>query len=217
MTHKKEYIHGNIVMLPTDDKTSIRLNDSNSLLYLNKSDDSDLGGYQHLYIITNDLVNVGDYVITPNNVVSKVFGELKGLLECSGDGDYHELDLRKIVATTDNLWSDNIPEGKSIPKLTDDFIHQYISRYNDISQRVHEVLLEITYEEIILDYQQIDDNFYEKNIKVNSDNTVNVYFPDQLKYTVNDVIEKMGLAFNAGLEVDDASDRYIDEWINDNL
>ena len=42
-----------------------------------------------------------------SNYVTKVYGKLGDLLECSGDGDYDESELKKVIATQKQILTIN--------------------------------------------------------------------------------------------------------------
>lgn len=73
---------------------------------LNIAGKADIGyPKQQLILISleDDKIEVGDTVLTLNNYITRVYGKLGLLLECSGDGDYEESVLKKVIATQDQL------------------------------------------------------------------------------------------------------------------
>lgn len=55
----------------------------------------------------DEKIDIGDTVLTPNNYVTKVYGKLGELLECSGDGDYDKSELKKVIATQKQILTIN--------------------------------------------------------------------------------------------------------------
>lgn len=188
------------------------------------------GGYykpQHLYIISDDKIEDGDYYIHNNKVIQK-------------QEDYQNSNGRKIISTTDTSLYGNYNEkiGSKIysenyvfPQPSQQFIEQYIKTYNK-GEVITEVLVE--YENNL--YGHIGSGKYHEDepvmmkkylnkediyLKVNQDNTINIR-PIKDSWSREEV-EKLcksawQVGFNVGLN-EELFPSYLnwDEWIKENL
>jgi len=142
------------ILLDSKEPTNLIVLDEDKKLY--QIPENSLGrifkyGYKEIILIsldTNDKIEVGDTVLTPNNYVTKVYGKLGELLECSGDGEYDESELKKVIATQ--------------KQLSPEIINQFIQQYN--KGEVKDVNIEM--EEIeIEDYTDTTVDMYDQDIE----------------------------------------------------
>ena len=159
-----------IVMIPTEDKSDIFLiGDWKKLFFRpnlrdNSKFDSD-EAYQHLYIISDEIICPGDYYCT-------ISGN-EGILQCSCKEEANDLaDVwKKIIASTapDLMFKFNDGSGfYSTPQPSDSFIQKYIEEYNK-GNVITEVMVE--YEEHISAWVG---NEIISELKVSKDNTITI-------------------------------------------
>jgi hypothetical protein len=114
----------NVVMLPTNDKANLFINNINSpLLYDNNSTLHRVllrGRYHHIYITSDEEIKEGDWCIQNGNYLCRI--------TCNQDRT--QQGLKKIIATTDNLTFDDGYNSWFIPSPSDGFIKKFIERYN---------------------------------------------------------------------------------------
>ena len=162
-----------VVMLPTNQKATIGsitlgkntkklviLSDEELLNTFNNSIDKTLS-LQDLYIISNDEIKEGDWVVYENKMIyQNNYGEISSVI---GDEDSIRKYCKKIIATTDeSLYykdSSKNPKqymgsyismtfGENLPQPSQQFIEKYIEEYNK-GNVITDVLVE--YENIYID------------------------------------------------------------------
>lgn len=210
-----------VIMLPTKDNHSrLEIDDLtiNKLSYEIKQ--YTCKNPQHLYIISDDEIKEGDWVLYKNNPclvsLNAYSGEMKVTLT------YAIKYCKKIIATTDTSLTincieeckltTNIHYSKSLPQPSQQFIEEYIIEYNkgnvisDVSILLNEPCCKCDTSEKLLNccYNAGDiegtcnapnpnKDFYGLYPKVNPDNTINISIPGMdLKRLIrnNPVIEK---------------------------
>jgi len=172
----KYYQYCNVVILPSNTKAQIYLNDhtlylSNNLNIENKKFDI----YQHIYITSSDKINAGDWVLDGKFI--RLITDKDYLSEAKLNSNF--INWRKIIATTNLLLKiHKFKKGVlknleyNLPQLPQQFIEKFIEAYNN-NVGIDEVLVEnekATYEKWIKNgATPVFDT-----LKVNSDNTINV-------------------------------------------
>jgi hypothetical protein len=175
-------------MIPTKETENVTLwlNQSGQLLHTNMPDDMD-GKYkgQHLYIVSDDVVELGDYHIAmgiikefPDKCIAYTDDEqLTAIKEIGG--------AKKVIVTTDSALSYIIAKSERgsierfLPKLSQSFIEYYVTEYNK-GNIITDVVVEYETVSNNADYftiQQCEDEWYQR-LKINDDNTVNVIIKD---------------------------------------
>ena len=172
----KYYQYCNVVILPSNTKAQIYLNDhtlylSNNLNIENKKFDI----YQHIYITSSDEIKEGDWVLDGSFI--RLITDKDYLSEAKLNSNF--INWRKIIATTNLLLKiHKFKKGVlknleyNLPQLPLQFIEKFIEAYNN-NVGIDEVLVEnekATYEKWIKNgATPVFDT-----LKVNSDNTINV-------------------------------------------
>ncbi len=136
-----------IIILPTEDK--------NAVVYMNnyhELTDSYKGTYtpQHLYLISDDEIKEGDWVIANGKLGKYSIDEENRTHDvASEEGIYPFKDcqyIKKVIASTDNLrvYDDEceMPASYRIPKFSEDFIKAYVKA----NGKIDEVMVEYTEE-----------------------------------------------------------------------
>jgi hypothetical protein len=149
---------------------------------VSKSDD-----LQHLYIVSDEEIKEGDFVLLPNNTIQKMSNS--DMIEyLSSDS----LATKKIIATT-NMSLSLVYDGKSsisdnwsktLPHPSQSFIDKYITEYNK-GNIITDILVE--YEDIPFITYGDDGDKGLKRLKVNpKDNTINIKI-EKVNYTSEEV------------------------------
>jgi len=219
-------------MLPTEKASLICLN-TNEQLYLSKEMNmaDDNNEYQHLYIISDDEIKEGDWVIHYVNQAPKlVENKMQAVL-------YTESLEKKIVATTDKSLNEclickntsssdfNDHDHINMPQIPESFIQAYIKAYNE-GKPITEVDLEME-----IDYvanatpptKPMDPTVYK--IKTRPDNTVIVhqskmYSRDEVEYLIKCATDEIlhVLGYDTGKKMKETGVMsHINKWIQDNL
>lgn len=184
-------------MLPTNEKAlnTILLNPSTNKIEISKGylakEYQDIG-YKtfYLYIISDDKIEEGDWVLTDKNVIGKVIkisnnGLGVEIKVVKNNGlEYYPLDCKKIIATTDSSLTvkDKISYGKelgkevdvSLPQPSQSFIQKYVKEYNKGNIITDEL---IVYEEYAVGNYGMSDGepTIDERLKVNpKDNTITI-------------------------------------------
>ena len=203
----EQYKKAQVIMLPTENKTNLFLSDFNKILnVVNQSSYYHTG--QHLYIVNDDEIKEGDWVLSKLN-------ELVLLKK-----NYTNFNYKKIIATTDKSLnhikhneSVPYPKGQQIflPQPSKEWIEYYISEYNK-GNCLKEVFVE--YE---IDYQNDGDSCSEYYwLKINPDNTINIKSAKE-NWNKNEVIQVLNDCIKdcdseSGFRYDD-----FEIWIEQNL
>jgi len=212
-----------VVMLPTEkapDKDDIILIDfkdnTNPLLAYASEHAKDISietqgniNHQHLYLISDDEIKEGDWVIENSNIIVKVVSLFEDNCLVKNNTAYNtNLKLcKKIVATTDNSINVNYP----IAEIPESFIQAYIESYNN-GKPITEVDLEYK-----LDNYNLKGNKRIITPKTRPDNTVIVH--QSKMYSKKEVEKLCEKAFRAGREAQSNlnANRCPSAWIEDNL
>lgn len=219
-----------LVMLPTNDVTPI-VKDRKGYLYW-RYDFHPVGSkYQHLYILSEETIKEGDWMINTKNLI---LGVLKATNKDINNIElYQDFSCKKIIATIDeslklqdeelappceeNNWLGEYQEIL-IPKLSQEFIKYDIEEYNK-GNIITEV--EVEYEEISKTNEELeyDKPSWNEYIIINSDNTINIKFPIEEKlYNRDEVIGYCMNAYNQGLkDYQFGNLSTFDKWIDKNL
>ena len=144
----KPHIKGNVIMLPTENESSLWINCENKLkIHIKDRMCPGKQEFQHLYITSNEKLNKDDWYCSPMGIVSRYNGIEK-----------LPSNWRKIIATTDtSLTIKGEQEGENtwynpLPQLSQQFIEKYIEEYNKGNQ-INTVLVEITDSYLESDYK----------------------------------------------------------------
>ena len=216
-----------VVMLPTNEKSSIINLDNEELFHIDQYVPKLNKGNTHLYIISDDEIKEGDWMIRDNEQPTKVTPNF-----------FWDFGVRyfKIIATTDEslkidnditnqtsaIWDKTdvkrvIIGSKSLPKPSDSFIKKYIEEYNK-GNVITDVLVEyelISNEEYFLNTINPDENvpYFDENLKINpKDNTITIR---KVKDSWNreEILNDIEQAIIQGLDIG----QYRDKWIKENL
>ena len=143
-----------VIILPTENNTNIVTILKDNLHYTT-SKNIPGGIYQNLYIISDDEIEEGDWILGdfPDNPICKVeskYGEEFTTVDVKGNKHgLAQYDSKKIIATTDTsleIVSKGInPVYEKLPQTSQQFIEKYIESYNK-GDVITDVLIE---------YQQI--------------------------------------------------------------
>lgn len=153
-----------VVMLPTNQKTSIFLSKrDNRLHYWFKGNTpNNVDNYQHLYILSHSKIKKGDWCIMLDDLGNVFSSKPQQFL---GEKENHSLNnnLRKIIATTDTLsdYKAGIEAGLFLPQSSESFIKEYVEEYNKGNV--------IT--KVVVEYEK---QCTELKPKINEDNTINI-------------------------------------------
>ena len=167
--------------------------------------------YQHLYILSDEIPNVGDVVYSIRGFIG-VFGKFENsyLYECS-----------KVIATTDNSLIDFIwdTQNKDMLLIPSSFLPIFVEAYNS-GKPITEVELEYdldtkeTYHE---KYKDISSSIIEI-LKTKESNEVVISLPEVKMYTRVEM-ENFGLWLGVNLKENKNRDiSYLyDKWVEENL
>lgn len=174
-----------VVMLPTNEKAQIVLFDGAKKLFLLDSDKTNFQSsipfkYQHLYILSDEPIKEGDWVILLDSI-GNVFSNPQ---QYNDPKTQHLNDgLKKIIASTDTNLKVNeyliakYVTSEYLPQPSDSFIQKYVSEYNK-GNIIEEVMVE--YEDttpkfIPIDKFNSDDLTDYIKLKINpKDNTITI-------------------------------------------
>lgn len=208
----------NVVMLPTNEKSKIKLSDNNELdffpgmMYIAEFDWKP----QHLYITSDEEIKEGDWVYNSiSNELEK--WSYKGWIEAP---DFEYLGYFKIIATTNtSLISINeqyfdvnksrksaVLEQKTLPKIPQRFIEKWIEEYNK-GNVITEVMVEYNKKGIIQRGRGGERTITIRKIKES--------------WSREEVIELLHKSLNANVVFNDKFNKIfheqLDEWIKENL
>jgi len=185
-------------------------------------------GY-HLYIVSDEEIKEGDWIMDTNNQPYQVQG--KEIIKLCNSNKLIK-SLNKIIATTDSSLikehDDTVPYPKmrntGIYLIPQDFIKHYIKEYNK-GNIITDVMVE--YEEIPLtvedlDYPDLDGEYRpDYKLKVNpKDNTITIHSVKNSwnREEVEDKLHQMCKWFNTDvMPTGFLSRTRIDKWIEENL
>ena len=233
----EQFKRAKIIMLPTKNNTENVLKgyNDNSLLFKYAKEyksipaECDYVSFYHLYIISDDEIKEGDWVLTNlHKKIEQVLNNKTSLF-------YYQQRAKKIIATTDiSLKIDNphydigLLAYISLPQPSQQFITKYIEEYNK-NQVIIDILIKYelycntgSYPNIKKDCNCPCTNTINcgTTLKINQDNTINIQLPKDnwSREEVINLIKKYSVE-----EPDDWSfldldiDDYQNKWIEDNL
>ena len=190
----EQFKRAKVVMLPTKQETKYLMVYSDvekikGKLILNGLKNDEYKEYQHLYIISDDEIKEGDWLVEgiPSLFPFAVIKVTKEDYDrCRENWQYGS--CRKIIATTDETLYLTFNNGKTdlkfvLPKPSDSFIFKYIEEYNKGNQ-ITDVLVEYKWNGGRAgDYEMIP--------KIDSDNTITIKKVKD-SYSREEVIEILG-------------------------
>ena len=201
-----------VFMFPTKSKSNIQLQ-MNGKLHLENGSSICLNSYQHIYIISDEKIENGDWYLSQDGKDIKIS-------QCQGK----EIPFlsKKIIATTDtSLISINeqyfdvnksrksaVLEQKTLPQIPQKFIQYYIEEYNK-SNIITEV--EVEYD---CDHNQMPSRVIDL-LKINLDNTINIK-PSKDSWNKEEVKQLCKLAFKYHCD-NSRTTSLPDKWIEENL
>lgn len=210
-----------VVMLSTNQKAPIQKQPVFDKLKISTNPDHDFVGgvYQHLYIISDDDVKEGDWVMCMNENHYKYDDRI--FIYKKGEGCK---DCKKIIATTDEslnngfiddekFFMDDVVELKKLPQPSEGFLDVYVDFYNR-GQPITEVMVE--YEEWNKAPHIKDLDFkpwYEPKVNP-KDNTITIKKVKD-NWNRDEVRHLMLQSFLQG--IDRGSSEDFDKWIEENL
>lgn len=180
-----------VVMLPTNEKTNIWLDNFGTGLYNSPTGATGVI-YQHLYILSDEEIKEGDWYIDDCNLIRQFI---------ISDKEYWEVrkDYKKIIATTDSSLVYNHKElhevqavimessyHKSLPQPSQDFLKVFVEEYNK-GNVITEVMVEYDYDS----YSTKADGKLTADFKLKinpKDNTININMPKD-SWSREEVIE----------------------------
>jgi len=180
-----QFKRAQVIMLPTQLNTCnlvpIIKYINGKLQYLNMefTNNSLIG--QHLYIISDDEIKEGDWILLPNKRITQIPNNIKLKIPFNNFTKGYSLsDCKKIIATTDTSLKRAVPQEQlgekfndyyPLPKPSQQFIEKYIEFYNK-GEVITDVLVE--YEWIDCLYH-VEKTTRKKVVKTNyKDNTITI-------------------------------------------
>ena len=220
-----------VFMLPTNEKAPLWLSKGNTLTLWGKENNNDkLGDNQHLYILSDEEIKVGDWFYADEYSKPEQAKHFDGKLV---NGFVVEF-CKKIIATTDKSLNVKsfINYGKEsgkevdvlLPQPSQSFIEKYVEEYNK-GNIITEVMVEYDYrvKSGTIDEHKKGLAGYEYfELKVNpKDNTITIRKTKD-SWNREEVIELMAKAFYTDCRVwknryQDWEEVDFDEWIEENL
>ena len=225
----KYYQNAKVIILPTNRKATLKGNELwiniNGELKLSKPNSICPGPqvFHSLYITSDEEIKEGDWVIYVKSVfkVLKINKNNRPVVKMS-DGEFELSCCEKIIATTDtSLRCTTMEIFGALPQPSQQFIQYYINEYNkgnvitDILVECNKTLvnaMEPLYTMVIedKDVYQIYCR-YRLNIKVNSDNTINIK-PIKNSWSREQVVDIIKVFCN---DYDILTS--VDQWCEENL
>ncbi len=137
--------------------------------------------YQHLYIISDEEIKEGDWVIMNNKWIVQLYEIENGYAGIRNDvGSTHISNCKKIIATTDNICTNTQEEHYTrnwLPQIPESFVNVFVDSYNK-----NEVINKVDLETEISSEWLKENPPFSKNhtkpyysIKVRTDNTVIIH------------------------------------------
>lgn len=217
-----------VIMLPTEDSTSIIKLATSSTLYYYSSPTSaatkHLYANQHLHFISDEGIKVGDWCVhLSRGYVFKVynFGESNGSVtlipsenNLPEDLEFLLVDCKKVVATTDKslvYLTNNGRVGYKLPQIPQEFVENYC-KVGGIDE------VDIEYDLDYDEHSELIGNPIEAwdVIKVDSNNCVLTH-PIKNSWNREEVIGILKEYRNCIMPVTQKEIDYLNEWINKNL
>ena len=210
-----------IFMLPTEDKTAPIVIDDNSRKLFEVLPEEAAWGYQHLYVVSDEKIVVGDFGINKND---------NTLHQINSTSTYKYDDWYKIIATTNRNLKSNydhfFDSGISLPNIPNSFIKIFVREYNkknlikniNVEYQLYSTFMKSMWEGLHL-MINIEDNSI--NIEYNSINieVKTNYNKEELSqkliYCVSEIAAELGYA-GTSEEMKLWNDK-TNEWIKNNL
>lgn len=204
----KFYEKCKVVMLPTENASNIvkRIVPDESIIYYKNSVDNTetFHNPQHLYILSDEEIKEGDYVI--DIYIDVLLGKME-----KSDFPTFNKDLKKVISSTD--------KSLNLPELSVEFIKKYCKLSG-----IDEVLVEYVKKHTKL----IDNEFFIKDesyeLKVVLDNTIVIKELIEKLYTKIEVIDLMRKTWDVAMQESNSTEPSsefkeieFDEWIEQNL
>lgn len=186
-----------VLLLPTNEKAILGLNSiHNHLFFANDMAEIPTQKYQHLYIISDEEIKEGNWIIYNNSIYkTKRDKESSFWILINTKDKYlpslkNPTDCKKIIATTDDKISINLglekwesPLGKHgdqiytrlcpFPQPSQSFIEKYVEEYNK-GNVITEVMVEYILNETG-NYREFDVSpELKEKLKINKDNTITI-------------------------------------------
>ena len=161
---------------------------------------------QHLYILSDDEIKEGDWILTSANKVVIALNIHEKLPN----------DAKKVIATTDSslriLKSHAIHEVGDVikvPLIPQSFIEKYVSEYNK-GNKIEEVMVE--YEDELTPNRQLSSK--NRIPKINPDNTINIKSikDSWTREEIIKIIHKFNYSYSCSKTI-----KSVDNWIENNL
>lgn len=159
---------------------------------------------QQLYVVSDDVIKEGDWVISKLGSLSQVFGFLG---RCKEEG------YKKVIAT-DNInikmftGIQNLANAPSHPHLPQSFIEEYVESYNNGSP-IEKVMVE--YEKYYHD--EFGGNNHGYRLKINPKNNTITIKQVKDSWSREEIVE---LLYKSRFHIK-SSDEKFDKWIEENL
>jgi len=176
---------------------------------------------QHLYILSDEEIKVGDWHVSDNHVVLQANKLLMGLVYAEGDHGRQTRHCKKIIATTDAELHYN--------KIVEEDMHMYKESLPQIPQHIIEAYVKKPFDEVEVEYERQTNKGEWKDVllpsewgdsnptrpKLNKDGTLAVSLVEEKMYSREEVgrkIKEFVMEYAYEWNADD-----IEEWIKDNL
>lgn len=195
-----------VVMLPTNEKASLKLGQNGLLVNNTLGYDAHFTN-QHLYFYSDDEIKKGDWFI--NRLNSQIS-------QCLGIEYFNKVNEKKIIATTDKtlifMRTELIPDvfwhkhGNIFPQPSEGFIQKFIDAYNS----------EDPITEVMVEYNHIQSTtgLNEEWLKVNSSDYTITIRKMKDSWTREEVINLCREAINYGK---DYNGNLSEKWIEENI
>lgn len=172
------WIKSDVVMLPTKEKAPIVKRSITNKLKLSSLNNPQLWECQHLYILSDEEIKVGDWFYTVNSGLAYCDKLTDTAVISNKKGLFNPGACKKIIAATDRKLGLEDENGKYIPYLnlipqpSKSFIEKFVEEYNK-GNIITEVMVE--YEEAYGYHIDIPANEREYKLKINpKDNTITI-------------------------------------------
>jgi hypothetical protein len=215
------YQECDVVMLPTknDSARIIKSEDRDYLVFVDKWSGKHIDN--HLYILSNDEIKKGDWVLTPYHEIYQVV-KFNGGVPVDKNGNGNLLHNKKIISTTDKslrihkseilgkINGHTLGKVKSLllPQLPQSFIEYFISEYNK-GNLISKVLVEVEN-----DYEEPQGDYF--RIKLNQNNEISILTEQKQIFSREEVVEFLNqyrqFTWKNGSTLTD-----LQQWIQQNL
>jgi len=200
------------VMLPTEESSMIATGKVDNLLVTNKINpfDSKLWQNQHLYIVSDDKIEEGDWYINISSDKVYQAGKYNYLTFTSEDH------CKKIIATTDKSLIIGVPQFIKgyLPQPSTQFIEKYIKAYN-AGNPIMDVMVEYHIDMI----NEMSSGTTPSDTWVKVDHQNQIVITDSKNSWSREEVIRLLRKFHS--DIDEISTKYVtinfDNWINQNL